>query len=116
MYVIGQTHGLARQTWFKRCMVLAGGRAPNTGHVVISNDGCAGPVVLTEIGAIGGSKVVCVNVVGMADVRPVGGSNMAVGGSNAEDDVAGSTSIGGVGGRGTLNTVFGGFFKASRHL
>uniref|UniRef100_A0A915HKS0 Uncharacterized protein n=1 Tax=Romanomermis culicivorax TaxID=13658 RepID=A0A915HKS0_ROMCU len=82
----------------------------------VSNDGCAGPVVLTEIGAVGGSKVVCVNVVGVADVRPVGGSNMAVGGSNAEDDVAGSTSIGGVGGRGTLNTVFGGFFKASRRL
>uniref|UniRef100_A0A915LB07 Uncharacterized protein n=1 Tax=Romanomermis culicivorax TaxID=13658 RepID=A0A915LB07_ROMCU len=49
----------------------------------------------------------------MADVGDVGGSNEAVGGSDIEDDMAGSTSIGGGVGSRTLNTVFSGFFKAS---
>uniref|UniRef100_A0A915LBP1 Uncharacterized protein n=1 Tax=Romanomermis culicivorax TaxID=13658 RepID=A0A915LBP1_ROMCU len=50
------------------------------------------------------------------DVGAVGGCNVAVGGSEVEDDVAGSTSIGGSRGNGALNTSFGGFFKASIRL
>uniref|UniRef100_A0A915J4K3 Uncharacterized protein n=1 Tax=Romanomermis culicivorax TaxID=13658 RepID=A0A915J4K3_ROMCU len=49
----------------------------------------------------------------VANVGAVGGSDMALGGSEFEDDVASSMSIGGGGGSGTLNTVCGGFFKAS---
>uniref|UniRef100_A0A915JCG7 Uncharacterized protein n=1 Tax=Romanomermis culicivorax TaxID=13658 RepID=A0A915JCG7_ROMCU len=52
----------------------------------------------------------------VADVGAVGSSDVAVGGSDIEDDVAGSTSIGGCSGSGTLNTIFGGFFKASMHF
>uniref|UniRef100_A0A915HTY8 Uncharacterized protein n=1 Tax=Romanomermis culicivorax TaxID=13658 RepID=A0A915HTY8_ROMCU len=70
----------------------------------------------TDVGAVGGSEVVCDMAVGLADVRAVGGSNVALGGNDVVDDVACSTSIGGGGGSSTLNTIFGGFFKASRHL
>uniref|UniRef100_A0A915JU66 Uncharacterized protein n=1 Tax=Romanomermis culicivorax TaxID=13658 RepID=A0A915JU66_ROMCU len=52
----------------------------------------------------------------MADVGTMCGSDMAVGGSKVEDDVAGSTSIGGGSGSGALNTTFGRFFKASMHI
>uniref|UniRef100_A0A915KRR0 Uncharacterized protein n=1 Tax=Romanomermis culicivorax TaxID=13658 RepID=A0A915KRR0_ROMCU len=97
-------------------MVRAGGAAFSTGHVVITNDGCVGTVVWTDGRALGGSDVVCVMVVGMADVRAVGGRDLAVVGSDAKDDVAGPTSIRGAGGSRTLNTDFGGFFKASTHF
>uniref|UniRef100_A0A915J823 Uncharacterized protein n=1 Tax=Romanomermis culicivorax TaxID=13658 RepID=A0A915J823_ROMCU len=52
----------------------------------------------------------------MGDVGAVGGNNVALGSSEVEDDVAGSMPIGGGGGSGTLNTVFGRFFKASMHF
>uniref|UniRef100_A0A915HGU9 Uncharacterized protein n=1 Tax=Romanomermis culicivorax TaxID=13658 RepID=A0A915HGU9_ROMCU len=55
-------------------------------------------------------------VVALVDVGAMGGSDVALGGSDGEDDVAGSTSIGGSGGSGTLNTNFGRFFKASIHF
>uniref|UniRef100_A0A915J6X3 Uncharacterized protein n=1 Tax=Romanomermis culicivorax TaxID=13658 RepID=A0A915J6X3_ROMCU len=55
-------------------------------------------------------------VVAVADISTICGSDMAVGGSEVEDDVPGSTSIGGGGGSGALNTTFGRFFKASMHL
>uniref|UniRef100_A0A915HTL1 Uncharacterized protein n=1 Tax=Romanomermis culicivorax TaxID=13658 RepID=A0A915HTL1_ROMCU len=48
-----------------------------------------------------------------ADVRAMGGCDVVVGGIEVADDVAGSTSIGGGGGSGALNTSFRGFFKAS---
>uniref|UniRef100_A0A915JLK3 Uncharacterized protein n=1 Tax=Romanomermis culicivorax TaxID=13658 RepID=A0A915JLK3_ROMCU len=52
-------------------------------------------------------------VVDVADVEAEGGSNMIVGRSKVEDDVAGSTSIRGRSRSRTLNMVLGGFFKAS---
>uniref|UniRef100_A0A915HTU8 Uncharacterized protein n=1 Tax=Romanomermis culicivorax TaxID=13658 RepID=A0A915HTU8_ROMCU len=52
-------------------------------------------------------------VVAMADVGAMGGSDVVVGGSDIEDDVAGSTSIRGGRRSGTFNTVFRGFFGAS---
>uniref|UniRef100_A0A915JX12 Secreted protein n=1 Tax=Romanomermis culicivorax TaxID=13658 RepID=A0A915JX12_ROMCU len=58
----------------KCCVVLTSGAAWSTGRVVITNDGCAGVVVWTNVGAVGSS-----------DVR--------VDGSDAEDDMACSTSI-----------------------
>uniref|UniRef100_A0A915KUW6 Uncharacterized protein n=1 Tax=Romanomermis culicivorax TaxID=13658 RepID=A0A915KUW6_ROMCU len=65
----------------------------------------------------GGSNLVCVTVVVVVDVGAVGGSEVAIGGSDVEADVAGSTSIRAVGGgSGALNTSFGGFFKASKHF
>uniref|UniRef100_A0A915J7L7 Uncharacterized protein n=1 Tax=Romanomermis culicivorax TaxID=13658 RepID=A0A915J7L7_ROMCU len=47
------------------------------------------------------------------DVRALGGCDMAGGGSEIEEDVAGSTSIGCSSNNGALNTSFGRFFKAS---
>uniref|UniRef100_A0A915L6X0 Uncharacterized protein n=1 Tax=Romanomermis culicivorax TaxID=13658 RepID=A0A915L6X0_ROMCU len=55
-------------------------------------------------------------VVAMADIRAVGSRDVAVSCSDVEDGVAGSTSIGGRGGSGTLNTNFRGFFKASKRF
>uniref|UniRef100_A0A915IYX6 Uncharacterized protein n=1 Tax=Romanomermis culicivorax TaxID=13658 RepID=A0A915IYX6_ROMCU len=49
----------------------------------------------------------------VADVGAMGGCDVAVGGSKVEDDVAGSTSIGGGGSNRASNTSFDGFFKAS---
>uniref|UniRef100_A0A915KYI6 Uncharacterized protein n=1 Tax=Romanomermis culicivorax TaxID=13658 RepID=A0A915KYI6_ROMCU len=50
-----------------------------------------------DIGALGGSDVVCDMVVGLADVGALGSSDVALGGNDVIDDVAGSTSIGGAG-------------------
>uniref|UniRef100_A0A915JQH6 Uncharacterized protein n=1 Tax=Romanomermis culicivorax TaxID=13658 RepID=A0A915JQH6_ROMCU len=55
-------------------------------------------------------------VVAVVDVRTVGSSDVAVGGSEVEDDVAGSMSIRGGGGSEALNTAFRGFFNASMCL
>uniref|UniRef100_A0A915KUH9 Uncharacterized protein n=1 Tax=Romanomermis culicivorax TaxID=13658 RepID=A0A915KUH9_ROMCU len=49
------------------------------------------------------------------NVGAIGGWDVIVGRIEGVADVAGSTSMGG-GGSGTLNTSFGGFFKASRRL
>uniref|UniRef100_A0A915K3P4 Uncharacterized protein n=1 Tax=Romanomermis culicivorax TaxID=13658 RepID=A0A915K3P4_ROMCU len=55
-------------------------------------------------------------VVAGVDGGAIGGSDVVGRGSDAVDEVACSTSIRGAGGNGTLNTGFGGFFKASKHL
>uniref|UniRef100_A0A915JVF0 Uncharacterized protein n=1 Tax=Romanomermis culicivorax TaxID=13658 RepID=A0A915JVF0_ROMCU len=52
----------------------------------------------------------------MANVGAVGSSDVALGDSDVEDEVAGSKSIREGGESGTLNTDFGGFFKASMHF
>uniref|UniRef100_A0A915IKY2 Uncharacterized protein n=1 Tax=Romanomermis culicivorax TaxID=13658 RepID=A0A915IKY2_ROMCU len=56
------------------------------------------------------------SVVAVVDIGAMGGSNAAIGDSAIEDDVAGSTSIGGGGGSRTLNTGFSRFFKASKRF
>uniref|UniRef100_A0A915IC39 Secreted protein n=1 Tax=Romanomermis culicivorax TaxID=13658 RepID=A0A915IC39_ROMCU len=68
-------------------------------------------VAVVDVEALGGSRVVCVMVVAVADVGAVSSSDVAVGCSDVEDDMAGSTSIGGCSRNGTLNTGFSGFFK-----
>uniref|UniRef100_A0A915JZY9 Uncharacterized protein n=1 Tax=Romanomermis culicivorax TaxID=13658 RepID=A0A915JZY9_ROMCU len=60
--------------------------------------------------------MVSVTVVVVADVRAVGGCDVAVSGNEVGAGVAGSTSIRGGGGSRALNTSFGGFFKAFMHL
>uniref|UniRef100_A0A915IG18 Uncharacterized protein n=1 Tax=Romanomermis culicivorax TaxID=13658 RepID=A0A915IG18_ROMCU len=53
---------------------------------------------------------------GWGNVGAVGGCDVAVGGNEVAEDVAGSTSIEGGGSSGALNKSFGGFFKASIRL
>uniref|UniRef100_A0A915INA5 Uncharacterized protein n=1 Tax=Romanomermis culicivorax TaxID=13658 RepID=A0A915INA5_ROMCU len=70
----------------------------------------------TDVEAVGRNDVVVTTVVVRADIGAVGGNDAVVVGSDGEDEVACSTSIGGAGGNGTLNSGFRGFFKASKHL
>uniref|UniRef100_A0A915K9R4 Secreted protein n=1 Tax=Romanomermis culicivorax TaxID=13658 RepID=A0A915K9R4_ROMCU len=92
---------------------LAGGGTPRTGLVAMTTGGCLNAATGADVRAVGGSDVVRVTVVVIAEIKTGGRCDIAVGGIEVAVDVAGSTSIGG-GGSGALNTSFRGFFKASR--
>uniref|UniRef100_A0A915HVY1 Uncharacterized protein n=1 Tax=Romanomermis culicivorax TaxID=13658 RepID=A0A915HVY1_ROMCU len=57
--------------------------------------------------------MVGVTVVFVADIGAMGGCDVAVGGIEVADDMAGSTSIGGGSGSGALNTSFSRFLRTS---